>query len=340
MALSLLEAEVENVSALSDQPNDNDGLSADELKAVFDAAGVAIKNYLNNTLVPELEAAINAAASGIAMDALSGSMFIDGTITADKLSQEEGLEAVTTNAVRDYAITLAKLAMPLQTIIANLQSAVNTLNSAIATKATYSALPEVAKTGNYSDLLGLPTIPVIDASVINDSTNGLQSRLIQQLVSAKADTSHAAEGTTYGMGTNSLYGHVKLSDSTNATNGQNEGMAATPYAVKQAYDLAAGKADNSHVSQIASDTALGHVKISAGTCTLSSGSRSWSNVAVTGATFNSNDIVFIAPAPSSTTQWMDNSVRPTAQGTNTLSFAASTNITAIITVNVVVIKLR
>jgi len=340
MALSLLEAEVENVSALSDQPNDNDGLSADELKAVFDAAGVAIKNYLNNILVPELEAAINAAASGIAMDALSGSMFIDGTITADKLSQEEGLEAVVTNAVRDYAITINKLAMPLQTLISNLQNSVNTLTTTMGTKATLSALANVAKSGNYSDLNGLPTIPVIDATAVADSTNGLQSRIIQQMLEQKADKSHAVNANTFGLGSNSLYGHVKLSDETNSTSGQGAGIAATPAAVKAAYDLANGKAPNSHVSQVANDTTLGHVKVSAGTCTLSSGSRAWSNVAVSGATFNSNDLVFIAPATASTTQWMDNSVRPTAQGTNVLSFAASTNTTAVITVNVVVIKLR
>ena len=64
MALTTLTAEVANVSALSDQPNDNDGLSAAELKAVFDAAGVAIKTFLNDIHIPEVEAAINAAAGG------------------------------------------------------------------------------------------------------------------------------------------------------------------------------------------------------------------------------------------------------------------------------------
>lgn len=51
-------------------------------------------------------------------------------------------------------------------------------------------------------------------------------------------TNHASTATTYGAGTSSNYGHVKLSDSTSSTSGTNGGIAATPSAVKSAYDLA------------------------------------------------------------------------------------------------------
>lgn len=51
-------------------------------------------------------------------------------------------------------------------------------------------------------------------------------------------TSHAVGGTTYGKGTGSLYGHVKLSDSTSSTSAAADGVAASPAAVKSAYDLA------------------------------------------------------------------------------------------------------
>lgn len=54
----------------------------------------------------------------------------------------------------------------------------------------------------------------------------------------KAPTSHASTATTYGAGTGSNYGHVKLSDSTSTTSGASAGVAATPTAVKAAYDLA------------------------------------------------------------------------------------------------------
>lgn len=55
---------------------------------------------------------------------------------------------------------------------------------------------------------------------------------------AKAPTSHASTATTYGIGTESNYGHVKLSDSTSSTSAANAGIAASPKAVKAAYDLA------------------------------------------------------------------------------------------------------
>lgn len=56
-----------------------------------------------------------------------------------------------------------------------------------------------------------------------------------------APTSHASSATTYGIGTSSNYGHLKLSASTSSTDGESNGVAATPSAVKAAYDLANGK---------------------------------------------------------------------------------------------------
>lgn len=56
MAYTRFNTDVENVSHLSDLPNEEDGLSAAALKAVFDKAGVDIKDFINNTLIPELSA--------------------------------------------------------------------------------------------------------------------------------------------------------------------------------------------------------------------------------------------------------------------------------------------
>ena len=57
-------------------------------------------------------------------------------------------------------------------------------------------------------------------------------------ITQKAPTAHAVTATTYGKGTATLYGHVKLSDAVNGTSGENGGIAATPAAVKDAYTLA------------------------------------------------------------------------------------------------------
>lgn len=60
--------------------------------------------------------------------------------------------------------------------------------------------------------------------------------------STYAPIAHDSSATTYGKGTNSKYGHLKLSDSTSSTSGTSDGIAATPSAVKAAYDVAKGKA--------------------------------------------------------------------------------------------------
>ena len=57
-------------------------------------------------------------------------------------------------------------------------------------------------------------------------------------IATKAPISHAVNANTYGLGTSSVYGHVKLSDSTSTASSVNAGVAATPTAVKTAYDLA------------------------------------------------------------------------------------------------------
>ena len=61
---------------------------------------------------------------------------------------------------------------------------------------------------------------------------------------SRAPTSHASTGTTYGKGTSSNYGHVKLSDSTTATTAAvSGGTAATPKAVSDALAAAKSYAD-------------------------------------------------------------------------------------------------
>ena len=60
---------------------------------------------------------------------------------------------------------------------------------------------------------------------------------LQANIDKKAPIAHAVSATTYGKGTNSLYGHVKLSDSTTSTSAAaSGGVAATPAAVKAVQD--------------------------------------------------------------------------------------------------------
>lgn len=59
MALTKMTEDVNNIQKLSDRPNEIDGLTSAELKERFDKAGADIKEYLNDTLTPEIDTAIS-----------------------------------------------------------------------------------------------------------------------------------------------------------------------------------------------------------------------------------------------------------------------------------------
>lgn len=88
-------------------------------------------------------------------------------------------------------------------------------------------------------------------------------------VSGKAPTSHASSANTYGAGSGSYYGHVKLSDATNGTSNVNGGVAATPAAVKAAYDLA--NTANSNANGKAPAYSYGTTDLTAGSSELETG---------------------------------------------------------------------
>ena len=97
------------------------------------------------------------------------------------------------------------------------------------------------------------TKTVVDSALSSTSTNPVQNKAVNTALGGKAPTSHASSATTYGIGTSSNYGHVKLSDSTSSTSAASSGIAASPKAVKAAYDLAntantglSGKAESAH----------------------------------------------------------------------------------------------
>jgi hypothetical protein len=56
---------VNNIQALSDRPNTADGITAQQLKEKFDKAGSDIKDYINNSLIEELEGYLRQAKSHI-----------------------------------------------------------------------------------------------------------------------------------------------------------------------------------------------------------------------------------------------------------------------------------
>lgn len=65
MSFDRFDKDMEIIVKLDDEPNDVGGLSATALKAEFDKSGISIKDYINNILLPELEAATAAANLGV-----------------------------------------------------------------------------------------------------------------------------------------------------------------------------------------------------------------------------------------------------------------------------------
>lgn len=77
-------------------------------------------------------------------------------------------------------------------------------------------------------------------------------------VAGKAPIDHASSATTYGKGTSSNYGHVKLSDSTSATTAASSGgTAATPKAVSSALTAAKNYTDEAKTALLGDANSTG-----------------------------------------------------------------------------------
>lgn len=161
----------------------------------------------------------------------------------------------------------------------------------------------------------------LDDSLSSTSENPVKNKVIYTALGGKAPTSHAVSAATYGAGTASNYGHVKLSDSTSSVSTAASGVAASPAAVKAAYDLANGK-EGKHT-----------------TTTVSLTVASWSSLAqtvsVSGVT-TSNSVI-CTPAPASHDAYCKAGVYCSAQASGKLTFKCTTKPTAALTVNVMIL---
>lgn len=89
---------------------------------------------------------------------------------------------------------------------------------------------------------------VVTGKIGTENLSGFDSaanltQAANELMSKKAPTDHSSTGTGYGVGNASKHGHLKLSSSHTSDLGEAGGTAATPAAVKEAYDLADSKPD-------------------------------------------------------------------------------------------------
>lgn len=78
-----------------------------------------------------------------------------------------------------------------------------------------------------------------------------------QAIAEKAPISHSSDKSTYGLGSGSQFGHVKLSDATTSGSNANQGVAATPSAVNQVHakaNAAMPKAGGTFTGTVAAKT--------------------------------------------------------------------------------------
>lgn len=144
-----------------------------------------------------------------------------------KISDQRGMvtgrefKAAASNTRKDISNTAS---------IAN--SAKSAANSAQATAESVGGIAESAKT-----IATDAKAAAAEAAGLADTAQKA-AEAAQAAVGGKAPTNHASTQATYGKGTSTNYGHVKLSDSILSTSDTAGGTAATPGAVKKAYDLA------------------------------------------------------------------------------------------------------
>lgn len=106
MAIPKFEADLNIISKLADKPNDAEGLSPLALKEEFDRAGLLVKEYINEILVPQANIDIDNASKGIGGTGVDGSSIVDGTVTASKLAAN----SVTAEKIAEDAVTVEKIA--------------------------------------------------------------------------------------------------------------------------------------------------------------------------------------------------------------------------------------
>ena len=97
------------------------------------------------------------------------------------------------------------------------------------------------------------SVQTLEDNLTDNVTVALEN--LQGEINKKAPNNHASTATTYGVGNGSNYGHIKLSDSTSSTSDVSGGIAATPAAVKNAYDRATKGINDAVAAQAVADAA-------------------------------------------------------------------------------------
>ncbi|MBQ9922543.1 MAG: hypothetical protein IJO52_10165 [Clostridia bacterium] len=106
MAFTKFDGNVENITSLPDEPSQEDGYTAAKIKALFDKAAVDLKDYINNTLIPELTS--QSASAGIGSEDISG-LSAENNVFSQISALKLLLDTVKSGGVDEASITPDKL---------------------------------------------------------------------------------------------------------------------------------------------------------------------------------------------------------------------------------------
>lgn len=146
MAIPAFEHDMEIIQKLSDYPNDSEGLTAEELKAKFDEAGIALSAYINESLIPALIAANMPFAKTENIPAENVQAAIEALYAA--------IQSAAVGQIPNGVITKEKLAQDVQTILSNLGSTDAALSQNVSTLQGALVTTNAAVAGKQEKLVG------------------------------------------------------------------------------------------------------------------------------------------------------------------------------------------
>ena len=162
----------------------------------------------------------------------------------------EASQAVESIHTEILSVLQAASITPTEVSTNDLLNAIKAITRTVGSGDTAGAVKSSAKSGYVAidsdgymspNGMGIPTTLNTTAKQIVEAINEVLASLdtyktstndsITGLTNSKAPNDHSSTATTYGTGTSTKYGHVKLSDATDGTEGESGGVAATPAAV-------------------------------------------------------------------------------------------------------------
>ena len=206
--------------------------------------------------------------------------------------------------------------------------------SDLAAKADSAALAAVATSGDYEDLINLPTIPepiTVDSQITENGQNPVAGGAIFDALADKADSADLSAVATSGsyddLSDKPTIPPAVTIDSTITEGGTN------PVTGGAIYTALAGKADAGDIPAGLLQSAF-HGTVSLLSTGWTQGDDSWYSQTVTATGVTATAIVYVAFHPDSRSAFLDAGIYCSAQAANQLTFKAASQPESNISVNV------